>query len=54
MLAVIIRGQRRIRIVTNSPPAPACHKLVTRDGINNIEIALGKLVMTVKNAMPTV
>ena len=27
---------------------------VTRDGINNRAIALGKFVMIVKNAMPTV
>ena len=54
ILAVTIRGQRRIRIVKKFLPANACHKFVTRDGINNSEIALGKLVSIVKNAIPTV
>ena len=53
MLAVINIGQRRMRIKNNSPPTPACHKLVTRDGINNREMALGKFVRIFKNAIPT-
>ena len=54
MLDVNIRGQSLIRIEKKSLPTPACHKLVTRDGINKSEIALGKFVMIVKNAIPTV
>ena len=54
MLDVTIRGQSLIMIGKNSRPIPACHKLVTRDGINKREIALGKFVMIVKNAIPTV
>ena len=54
ILDVNIRGQSLIRIGKNSLPTPACHKLVTSDGINKREIALGKFVMIVKNAIPTV
>ena len=54
MLDENIRGQSLFRIEKNSLPTPACHKLVTRDGINKSEIAFGKFVMIVKKAIPTV
>ena len=54
MVAVNNNGQSRINIVLNSLPTKACQMLVTKEGNNIKDIALGRLVMIVNNARPTV